>query len=366
MDLEAPARIVSAAPAAPVGAEAKPAERIERFEFRASGGEYFRIWIVNLLLTLATFGVYSAWAKVRRLRYFYASTSLAGSTFAYHARPLQILRGRLIAAALFGGYYVAGTIWAWGQLALTPVLLVAAPWMIVKSRLFQSRMTSYRNLRFDFREDYRGAYRTFLGLGLLAAVTLGLAYPYFTFARHRFVIAGSSFGQTPFAFGGRPRTFYRAYLAAALFVLLAGPATGVVAMSLSGAFTAAQQDAESPVAAALWMMGAFFVVYLGAYSLVQASTLNAALGSSSLGPHGLRSTLRGGRLFWIHLTNVLAVVGSLGLFAPWAHVRLARYRLASLQVLARGSFDEFKAGERSRTAATGDEMGEMFDVDFGL
>jgi uncharacterized membrane protein YjgN (DUF898 family) len=364
MDPEAPARID---PASALGAEAEPAERLERFEFRASGAEYFRIWIVNLLLTLATLGVYSAWAKVRRLQYFHGSTSLAGSPFGYHAHPLQILKGRLIAAALFGGYYVAGTVWAWGQLVLTPVLLVAAPWMIVKSRLFQSRMTSYRNLRFDFREDYRGAYRTFLGLGFLAVLTLGLAYPYFTFARHRFVIAGSSFGQTPFVFAGRPRAFYRAYLAAALFVLLGSPAMGVVAVTLSGAFSAARQDAETlPVAAALSMMGAFLVVYLGAYSLVQASTLNAALGSSSLGPHGLRSTLRGGRLFWIHLTNLLAVVGSLGVFAPWAQVRLARYRLESLQVLARGSLEEFAAGERSRTAATGDEMGEMFDLDFGL
>ena len=87
MDLDAPAPIVPAASAAPAGAEAEPVERVERFEFRASGGEYFRIWIVNLWLTLATFGVYSAWAKVRRLRYFYASTTLAGSAFGYHARP---------------------------------------------------------------------------------------------------------------------------------------------------------------------------------------------------------------------------------------------------------------------------------------
>ena len=33
--------------------------------FTGDGKEYFRIWVVNLLLTLATFGIYSAWAKVR-------------------------------------------------------------------------------------------------------------------------------------------------------------------------------------------------------------------------------------------------------------------------------------------------------------
>ena len=36
--------------------------------FTGSGGEYFKIWIVNLLLTIATLGIYSAWAKVRKAR----------------------------------------------------------------------------------------------------------------------------------------------------------------------------------------------------------------------------------------------------------------------------------------------------------
>ena len=35
------------------------------FEFTGDGAEYFRIWIVNTLLTLLTGGVFFAWAKVR-------------------------------------------------------------------------------------------------------------------------------------------------------------------------------------------------------------------------------------------------------------------------------------------------------------
>ena len=36
--------------------------------FTGSGGEYFRIWIVNVALTVLTFGIYGAWAKVRTRR----------------------------------------------------------------------------------------------------------------------------------------------------------------------------------------------------------------------------------------------------------------------------------------------------------
>ena len=53
--------------------------RTAAIQFTGSGSEYFKIWIVNVLLTIVTLGIYSAWAKVRRLRYFYNNTRFAGS-----------------------------------------------------------------------------------------------------------------------------------------------------------------------------------------------------------------------------------------------------------------------------------------------
>ncbi|MFX5918539.1 DUF898 family protein, partial [Acinetobacter baumannii] len=53
----------------------------EPFAFTGSGGEYFRIWAVNWLLTMVTLGIYSPWAKVRRLKYFHQHTLLAGHRF---------------------------------------------------------------------------------------------------------------------------------------------------------------------------------------------------------------------------------------------------------------------------------------------
>src|SRR5574340_1245627 len=78
-----------------------------RLEFTARGTGYFGIWIVNLLLSVLTLGVYSAWAKVRRLQYFYRNTSLAGVAFAYHGQPLAILRGLVIAVVLLVAYRAA-------------------------------------------------------------------------------------------------------------------------------------------------------------------------------------------------------------------------------------------------------------------
>jgi hypothetical protein len=46
------------------------------FQFTGRAGEFFKIWIVNVLLTIVTLGIYSAWAKVRTTGYFYSHTRL--------------------------------------------------------------------------------------------------------------------------------------------------------------------------------------------------------------------------------------------------------------------------------------------------
>src|SRR3954464_5090136 len=88
--------------------------------FTGRAGEYFGIWIVNLLLTIVTLGIYSPWAKVRRLHYFYRHTALAGSSFDFHGSPIRILIGRAIAAGMFLTYNIVVRL----KSPLTFVLLV--------------------------------------------------------------------------------------------------------------------------------------------------------------------------------------------------------------------------------------------------
>src|ERR1043165_9971239 len=79
----------------------------EQLHFTGRAGEYFGIWIVNLLLTIVTLGIYSPWAKVRRLRYFYRHPELAVSSFDFHGSPVKILVGRVIAVAMLLSYNAA-------------------------------------------------------------------------------------------------------------------------------------------------------------------------------------------------------------------------------------------------------------------
>jgi uncharacterized membrane protein YjgN (DUF898 family) len=52
-------------------------------------------------LDLLTLGNYSAWAKVRRKKYFYNNTLIGGVGFDYHAKPITILKDQATAFAFF-------------------------------------------------------------------------------------------------------------------------------------------------------------------------------------------------------------------------------------------------------------------------
>jgi len=77
-------------------------------QFDGQGSQYFRIWIVNIALSILTLGIYSTWATVRTRRYFYGKTSLDGTPFQYTAKPIPILIGRIIAFVIFGVYSLLG------------------------------------------------------------------------------------------------------------------------------------------------------------------------------------------------------------------------------------------------------------------
>lgn len=76
---------------------------IYKFSFTGTTGEYFRIWIVNLFLTIITLGVFLAWAKVRQRKYLYGNTWLDNDNFGFHGRPVAILTDYFI--FLWVSYY---------------------------------------------------------------------------------------------------------------------------------------------------------------------------------------------------------------------------------------------------------------------
>ena len=338
-----------------------PTTVIVPFEFTGKAGEYFKIWIVNILLTLLTLGIYSAWAKVRTRRYFYGNTFLQDSSFEYLADPVKILKGRLIVFGFFAFYAIATSIVVGAGALFALFFLLIFPWVVVRALAFKARNSSYRNIRFDFNASYGKAAGVFIGGGILATLTLGLGYPYFIYLRNKFVVGNSGYGSTPFGFSARVANFYGVYL-----VTFVGMAFVIGLAALFIVRQAAGPDPEEfmtgswPAVILFYLSLGFLIVYL------QTSITNLVLSHAHLGDHRLESTLRTTQMLWINVSNTIAIVLSVGLLIPWATIRKVRYRLENLKLLAAGELDDFIAGEQETVAAAGGEIADFFDFDLGI
>jgi uncharacterized membrane protein YjgN (DUF898 family) len=81
---------------------------------------------------------------------------------------------------------------------------------------------------------------------------------------------------------------------------------------------------------------------------------------------GFVSSQRARDLVWIYLSNLVLIALTLGIFIPWAKVRLARYRANHLTVTGPHDLGQFVAGQQQGSSATGSEMADLFDLNIGL
>lgn len=341
--------------AAPPAVAAAP----QRIKFHASGSEYFRIWIVNLLLTIVTLGIYSAWAKVRRNQYMYSCTELAGASFEYHGKPLAILKGRIIALVLIVGYNVAFQVSPLAGVLMLVLLGAVMPWLVLNSLKFRLYYTSYRGIRFGFDGTPKQAYFHFLLLPILYVVSLGFALPLVHQRIKRFQHSASRYGAEHFNFDASVAAFYKRY-AVLLLLIIGGAVFGAVAGASAGPRLLSSPATAFLLIVALYIYMALLVpVFL---TLIQ----NLIWNHTGLGPHRFSSDMKWSKVAFILITNVLGIVVTLGLFTPFAVVRWQRYRLESLALQPAGSLDAFVAGANDGVGATGEGAADLLDFDLSM
>ena len=372
-----------------------------QFEFSGSGSEYFKIWIVNILLTIVTLYIYSAWAKVRSKRYFYGNTTINGSAFEYHAKGSQLLPGRLIGLALIIMIAVGDAVFAGAALIGYGLLFLLMPWAICRSTAFNAKVSSFRNVRFGF-DGKVGRYYKYMFLlplipvallalvaaalfftgavppeALFALLPVGMLAMYAMFPLIQGKISAYSIGQSKYGTADfettiRARKFYSYYMkmmAIGLAVMVAVIAATAAMISVSGesfqaiageeAAMSSEMMAILAIAYLLMMAGATFM-----RSYYRARLRNYQFNNTILDTDmELQSTVTVKSLWVLELTNTLLAVFTLGMAYPWVAVRTARYMAAHTHINAKRTADHFVADQNSKVSAVGEEIGDAFDMD---
>lgn len=323
-----------------------PEKQVVSLEFTGSGSEYFRIWMINLCLTILTLGVYSAWAKVRRLQYFDRNTLLEGVPFDFHGNPITILRGRIVAVIVLFVYHYLFGLSIHFAIVIALILFVLAPFMMRSSQRFRLRHTSYRGLRFDFEGSMLDAYATYLPVALMFVVPpllavifpgdlvigvaglLYLAWPWLQARMKHFQQGGFTYGEMHARSTLSASDFVWPYFKSGIYVFLGAIAAGIVTAVLASVL---QLSTLIPILLGL-VFSYLMYVALGPY--LQVKIWNKSWETTSLGEIEFYSALPVGAFTKLQSKNLLLTLLSFGLYRPFAVVDVYRFRLQHMTLRA--------------------------------
>lgn len=345
-------------------------------QFHGSGGEYFRIWMVNTLLTLVTLGLYWPWASVRKRRYFYNQTLLDGQAFDFLGKPWSIFKGFIGIYLLFVLYQISSQM-QWLSMAASIALIGVAllPWLVQKSLRFRARTLSWRGMHGQFHGDLKSSYVNYLLWPLLLAPSLGILYPYWIRRTQNYAMQNLGFGDQRILNQNQSKDFYRLF-GKILMLLFAFFATSA-AFSL---ILALYYKSGNPLS----LMGGWSflglgllssLLFLGYLLTIMAVRAMYLVGLKRLRWHGTQLGEMRFEANWtvqgflrIEIPNMLLTFCTLGLYSPVAQIRRMEYFIDRLSLVGpAGALEDFVCtSQQTIEGASGDAGTDLIGLDLGL
>jgi uncharacterized membrane protein YjgN (DUF898 family) len=311
-----------------------------KLRYHGTGGSLFGLMFVNALLTMITLGIYSAWAKNKVREFHWSHTELDGDRFAYHGTGGELFAGFLKASFILMGLSLAigvldavvggenGSLAA--QLgigfAFYAGLFVLITYAVNSARRYRLSRSSWRGIRFSFHGEGDDFLKMMTRGTLLSIVTLSLYSPRFQNERRAFFVQNVRFGSEPFMYDGDPQPLFREYVKALLLTI---PTIGI------------------------------YWIWYAAFKHRHFWNHTAMRGAR------FETKVTGADLIALHGGNLLLVLFTLGIGAPWAIARVHAFWCDNLTLV--GTVDWASIQQRAqRTRVIGEGLADSLDVDIGI
>lgn len=376
-------------------------ENYEPFEFRGKASEFFKIWIVNIALTLLTLGIYSAWAKVRTNRYIYGNTYLNNSNFEFNADPKRILIGRIIIVFFYGGFLLSLDYLNMYKVAagIFVVFLLILPWLIRQAISFRLKSASYRNIPFKFHAKARSFYLLsiigivaiialpsiialstkispevagligFIGYILLFSVIIPILY-----RRYKaLVVNNSSYANAKFNFNATRKEAIKVFIKMGFLTFAVSLIFGALTLAVAGMGSTLLSNLPSTITShpmfKYFVTALTMIVYLAITGLYKGITdgylSNFTRNHTSLDEAKFKGEIDPVTLGVISATNSLMLIFSLGLLYPYTKLRYLRYKIENTYFSC-DDYDKFISQGYDSTNPIGEEAMDFFDIDIGV
>ncbi len=334
-------------------------------KFSGTSREYFGIWIVNLILTIITLGVYSAWAKVRRETYFKNNTRIFDAGFGYHATGGQIFKGRLIAFIVLVLVNVMSTVEPLFAVSAAPILIILLPWILNSSLKFSARMTSFRNIRFNWHGTYWKTMWFLVIAPLVGLLTLGLLTPMISKYYYSYFAGSHSYGTTRFSATPKIRQLYFAFLIGAIIPTIVLGCVAFTILIISTELSGVGMFGNSTIWGVVPLLG-YGSIFLGVF-IYAVLCRNLVMKSLTLGSSlTFDSQINPFKFVWISLSNLFLTLLSLGLLLPWAKVRMYKYLSAMTFITAIDDINKFIDEMNTTRSSLGEAVSDLEGIEFAI
>ena len=253
------------------------------------------------------------------------------------------------------------------------IFIILYPFLAYKAIRFRARYSSYRNIRFHFVGELHVAYIRYLVWALLIPFKFGLIIPYIAYLKREYQVNFMLFGRRPFWFHGEAGHFFPAYFIGGIIMISGYVLVFIGLFSLVYPSILSPQDAAEPsntkwIVATVFIYAVIMVAYSIGRSVIFTMIQNYSWQHIKMGGRiSFRSNYRIGAYTLVQLTNLLAIVGSLGLAIPWATIRRPRFLMENRYITADlGKLGETLEHATKHEAAIGDAAIDYLDFDIGL
>lgn len=390
-------------------------------EFTGSGGEYFRVWIVNVLLSIITLGIYTPWARRRTAQYFYSHTMVAGSPLEFTAQQRKMVMGFVLLMLITLAYNIAANT---GQDTAVGLLLLAgavlAPFIWGSAMRFRLGATRWRGLRLQFTASWKEVYiaswpvfalalvwfGVFFGLQMLSPELAGALQeaeeetkrelPTFTPAMGGLIVLGLVLTVLCFirleynfksllvlkaqvgAERGRWKPVYmdfvKIWLATVLVFILCVVALSLIGTLLAGGSVALVAGLGNKLG--LWLFVVIVLAIVGGIFLLFLASAPARayrearmfrlmwdnIGVSHVAR--FKCHLPTGGYVWLRIKNMFLTLSTLGLYRPFARVSEYRMKLESVTLHVKGGVEQVAgAMVRQQQGGLGDALADAAGLD---
>ena len=332
------------------------------FSIFAKTKEFFSIWLVNILFTLASFGAYYPFAKQKIKEYLYNNTTLNGSNFEYKLNIKSLLDTSFFLATVtissFTLYYFDISLIY--QLAPLSLIVIAIPWIIYKNIKYNIDAISYRNVYFKYvGKNLKSFYKlTLIYFGVIFAPIIALisasiyfynnlAYALFAifvvvsivyfilsftilsiklYSKYQDLIINKTyFGVNRFYFDTSVNTnqIFKQFLPVAIVTtLIIGIISSLIYTNFINLFTIDALIKYILIALIIFTGSSFFIGTLQGY--LQNFTLN----NTTLTGYRIKSNIKPLKFGLIKLVNSILLIFTFGLAYPYTKLKELKYRLS--------------------------------------